>query len=444
MDNESDQITQHDITMLQEYLKESKELEKRKPRLPKVWDKVGKELMEGRPIPEEYRDRIGITNIVVHSEYIDGKYHYIPEGKTIQAYYDIQMKPWEDEAKKLNDKYHDVIFKVLRITLLSDLEDPERQHLILTHAGGSSLEELGIKELLRQVIKKTLPKVNSYKLSTIDFPLDKVNRDVWGLLYTDEEEKQISEKPVYRRYDVSKKGSKKPVRIQYSIDFTDLNNIKDVSITQKLEPFDKRIYLAIAARFNAGYDMMTIQQIYNDIGYTGRMGQADIDRFNKSITKMSRAQIHIDNQQEIEAGSYSYELFRYDGSLLPMERIQALVNGTPTKAVIHPFREPPLASLARGRKQITTVDIKLLNSPLNKTNSNIALEDYLIAEIARIKKNKRNNRLLYETIFDRVGVNTIKQKQRTIEKIRQLLNYYIECEYIKTFKETASGISIEG
>lgn len=412
------QLTPADIALLQEYLTAIEELEKKESEELSIvdWDSVMDAIHKTGEIPEEYRDRVGVME---HTELFDirqGKMCPLPE--PIKSYYDIEYESRQDEYRKLERKYHDTLIKALKFTIS---QDHEEQSLI---------------EKLQQIIsdnKEELPSVIAHKIKNVDFPLDKLNRDIWSLLEYD-----TKGQLTFQRYNVAKKGSKKPVDILYSLDFTDLEN---VSITRKLEPYDKRVYLAVAARFNAGYDVMTVQQIYNDMGYTGRAGASDIRKINAALTKMRSAQLFIDNIAE--AKSYKYDHFKYDGALLPMERIQAIINGQTAEAAIHLFREPPMVSFARERKQLTTIDIKLLDTPLNKTNANIALEDYLIEEIARIKKGNRSNKMLYETIYENTGIKTAKQKQRAPEKIRQLLSYYEACKFIKNYKEMKDGVAIE-
>lgn len=275
------------------------------------------------------------------------------------------------------------------------------------------------------------PTIPAHKLLKIDFPIDKVNNNVWRLLEDTKGQLKLT-------IDTTPATGKKQVEVLYSLDFTSLEN---VSITRKLEPYDKRVYLAVAAIFNDGYDVMSLQQIYNAMGYTGRMSATDIKKINAAITKMNGAHIYIDNLAEHNA--YKYDHFKYDGVLLPMERIQAVINGQPVEAAIHIFREPPMVSFARERKQITTLDIKLLDTPLSKTNANIQLEDYLLEQIAHIKKGKIRNKMLYKTIYEKAGITQKKQRQRAPEKIKQLLDHYVKCGHIKGYEDTGDGITIK-
>ncbi len=278
-----------------------------------------------------------------------------------------------------------------------------------------------------QIPDALMPHAKGIKARKIDLPLDKVNAKVWTLL----------EKDMHGQIAIAmeKRGSKKQISAYYSIDFEAL---KEVSITKKLDAFDRRVYIAIAALFNAGNQFITVPQIYDAMGYVSRPGTADISKISASVSKMAAAHIFIDNTEE--AREYKYDKFVYDASLLPMERIQAVINGQTVEA-IHPFREPPLVSFARGRKQLTTIDKKLLNSPLNKTNQNIEIEDYLLERIAHAKKGELSSKILYSTIFEEAHI-TGKQRQRTPAKVKALLDFYVSQKHIKSYKIEEDGVSI--
>ena len=285
-------------------------------------------------------------------------------------------------------------------------------------------------------LKPALPQISGQIAEKVEFPLDKVNSYIWRLLETDTNG-QIA-------FDVAPANSKKAAAIIYSIDFSEIS--KELSITKKLEPYDKLVYLAVSALYNEGKDVITLQQIYNTMGCTGRAGKTDREKINASLTKMVKASIFINNATEATALK-NRTRFTYDGSLLPMERIQAYVNGQLTESAIHIFREPPMVSFAKERKQITTIDRQLLESPLSKTNANILLEDYLIERISHIKKGKTSNKMLYKTIFENAAVKTEgkdarKYAERAKKKIRDLLNSYQAKKFIKGYTEEKDGISI--
>lgn len=277
---------------------------------------------------------------------------------------------------------------------------------------------------------KELPSITVRKMDGVDFPLDKVNANMWKLLEDTSGQYEF-------KFDVSKKGSAQPIDIYYVLDFSELQN---ASITKKLEIYDKRVYLAIAALYNGGYDRVSILQIYNTMGYKGRPGASDIKKINSSITKMNGAKLYINNMAEAKA--YKYDRFEYDGQLLPMERVKGIVNGQVAEAVIHIFREPPMVSFARQRKQITTINVRLLDTPLSKTSANMELEDYLLERISHMKKGSVRKRMLLATIYENANIKTIKQKQRAPEKIKKLLEHYKENGFIKGYRIDDKGVTI--
>lgn len=416
-----ERLTIADINKLQEYLTAVEELNRREPqKLPaEIWDKVWPEIQSTGQVPAEYRDRIGVNEVKERKHHFDGDRIVMDDGEQItKRYYDIVWERWNSEVVQLFRKYDDAILKALHAALTKDNE------------------QQSILEMLQQLIdenKANLPAIIVRKLQQMDFPLDKPNNNIWNLF------EEPTNGQIRMRFDVAKRGSGKPIDILYTLDF---RGLKNVEITRKLEPYDKRVYLAIAALFNDGYEYMSLQQIYNTMAYPGRMSATDINKINAAITKMSGAWLNIDNIDESKAYK-DRKHFKYDAPLLVMERAQAVVNGKIADAIIHVFREPAMVSFARERKQITTINIKLLDTPLSKTNANIALEDYLIEQIAYMKNGKIRNKMLYSTIYENAGITQKKQKQRAPAKIRKLLDHYQTCGYIKAYKEKTDGIEIQ-
>lgn len=278
---------------------------------------------------------------------------------------------------------------------------------------------------------KELPDVLVHKLENIDFPVDKVNSKIWKMFDNTNGQYKIN-------FNVSKRGNSRQIAVVYSLDFNDLPN--DMVISRKLEIYDKRVCLAIAALYNDGCEFMSVSQIYDSMGNKGRPGASDIKKINDSITKMNGATLSLNNKAEADA--YNYDYFEYDGKLLQMERIKGIVKGQVSETVIHVFREPAIVTFARQRKQITTISKKLLNSPLSKTNANMELEDYLIERISHMKKRKIRNKMLFTTIYENTHISSVKQKQRAPEKIKKLLEHYKANNFIKGYRMERDGVTI--
>lgn len=278
--------------------------------------------------------------------------------------------------------------------------------------------------------------VTTKPAESVNYPLDKPNSVIWNLLTTADPDGQLALDIV-----TSKSCSEQDAVIYYGINFDELE--KGLTITKQLTPFDKRVYIAAAALFNAGNETVSIRQIYKSMGNIGEPPMRDIQKINDSLTKMSAARVYLDNIKEITEMK-GYKHFKYDASLLPFERVSAYVNGQLTESAIHFFREPPLISFAKKRKQITTFPRKVLESPVNKTDANLMIDDYLLERIGRMKDDKGNTprKMLYDTIFKQCQIKTAKQKQRAPEKIKRYLDFYKKVGHIKDYAEEADGLTI--
>ena len=284
---------------------------------------------------------------------------------------------------------------------------------------------------------KELPRILSNPTDLLNYPLNKPNSKVWNSLTGADVNGQLALDII-----TSKKGSKQEAIVYYGIRFDELET--DLKITKQLTPFDKRCYIATAALYNGGNDVISATQIYKMMGNAGQPKTDQIQKINDSLTKMGAARVYIDNTKEVQVNR-KYNHFKYDASLLPFERISAYINNTLCEAAIHLFREPPLITFARERGQITGLTRQLLESPISKTDANLRLEDYLLERISHMKnpKSKAPRKMLYSTIYNQCGIITKKQKQRAPEKIRRYLEHYKKCSFIIGYKEVADGITIQ-
>lgn len=287
---------------------------------------------------------------------------------------------------------------------------------------------------LQRILKAARKRINIKGSSPdkINYPLDKLNRYIW------------TGQDLPRELDVGtqKRGSKQETSVLFTIDFDALDQYIELSKT--LTAFDKRVYIAVSAIYQyTGNDVMSVGQIYRAMGGINQLNEQYKQKIYKSLTKMLTTRISVNNNKEREVYK-NYPQFVYDGALLPFERVTAYINGALVESAIHIFRYPPLIDFAKGRKQITTIDRQLLESPINKTESNLRLENYLLETIAGMKNNRKLSRkMLYSKIYSKCDISTKKQKQRAPEKIKRYLNHYKTCEWIKGYKESNERDGIE-
>lgn len=370
-----------------------------------------------------------IVNSEVYKGIGDAMRYLVENSEAIQQ----RLREWQQlepflEAELKKPEYNGITID----ELFNNAETDENGDIL-----AGSLLDKAITAAKAAMLAQELPIVTvTGKISEVDYPLDKINANVWRLLKEADKTGQLT-------FAAEKRGSRKTADIIYSIDFEALEQENGVTITKKLTAFDKRVYIAASALYNNGFDVVTVVQIYAAMGNTGRPASTDIKKINDSLTKMRAAHIYLSNESEHQLYS-KYDKFVYDASLLPMERISAVINGQTVDSAIHLFREPPLTSFARERKQITTVSRHLLESPLSKTDANLLIDDYLIERISHIKnsKGKTSNKLLYSTIYEKCQITTKMQRSRAKEKISKYLSHYKECKFIKDYKEAADGITI--
>ena len=303
-------------------------------------------------------------------------------------------------------------------------------HLEALQSDRTGLEEIN-KAIKHSMKKLDLPVFTARVSQRLEFPLDKVNSKIWNLLET-----PTGQQLAFSMLPKRKSGIDKDVI--YSLDFSEVE--KELSISKKLEPYDKLVYIAIGSLFSAGFETITLRQIYAQMGKDGRASTDDLSKINNSITKMTAARLYLNNGIEASRAK-NRTTFVYDGALLPMKRIQAFVNGQLSESAIRLLDEPPMITFAKQRQQITTIKRSLLATPLNQTNQNIALQNYLIERIAHIKKGSLSNKILYKTIFENIGI-TGKQQKRALPKITKLLEHYQKEGFIKSYKVEKDGVSI--
>lgn len=338
----------------------------------------------------------------------------LEELRELRPYLDAELKRADYSAEDFND----IARRYTLGELLDLLRDPGSEFAQIMDAARDARDTIEAAKVKRADI--------------IEYPLDKPNSYIWNLLEKDTGG-QI-------KFDMLPKQAQLQATAIYSINFDELSN--DLQITKRLTPFDKRVYIAVSALFNAGNTVITLTQIYYAMGYTGKPNTRDLNRINDAITKMNGAKILFDNQHEADALN-RIKRFKYDGSLLPIERLTAIVNGRLTDAAIRLFREPPLMSFAKQRQQITTISVKLLQSPVNKTDANLQIDDYLIERISKAKNGSaRSCRILYKTLYERTGIKDKKQRQRAPAKIQRYLDYYQQQEFITNYTLQADGITV--
>lgn len=255
--------------------------------------------------------------------------------------------------------------------------------------------------------EKEITALEPYRANKMLLPTDKMNLFVWNLKET---HGQIE-------FDLSRAGSDDNATARFSLTFDDDPNIK---ITKEINHFDKRVMSAAGTAFNSGHPIISATGIYYAIGGTGKPGASTIERIDKALSKLDLAKVFIDNT--IEANIYNYDTFRKEDRLLHFKRVTAMSNGKIADTFIQILEEPILIAFARQRKQISAVPMRVLQSPVSKTNNHLQIEDYLLWRIVQ-QKNEINK------------LKEQQQKKYTQNRQRQLREAGTLTILLRTFYE---------
>ena len=380
-------------------------------------------------------------------------YNYYDEGAAadIAAIIADKAKEWGAEVPEvltvdeiLNNRLRNRRFGLAWINRDKYQESIEKKYV------STFYEKVAVRELYEEEDRKnagaplrpaTLPQLKAIQAAALEYPLDKIDRTLWRL-----GEEDLGGQ---LRFAFEKHGTKREINALVSINFDDLA-AAGIKFTRQLTQFDKRVYIATGALYNSSLDngITTARQIYYAMGNYRKApngkeknpSSADIEKINQSLTKLAGTRLTLDNSEEVKAG-YNYSKFIYDGALLPMERVtRQNVNGKIIESAIHMFREPPLLSFAKGRKQFTTIPRGLLEVGISNTEDKLAIEDYLIERISRADTATFTIRL--DTLYQEIKLTGYKQRQRAPEKIKAILDHYKAQKFIKGFRITKDKIDI--
>lgn len=243
---------------------------------------------------------------------------------------------------------------------------------------------------------------------------------------------------------MERKGSKKTITTYASIDFDKLNGNITIRGKKELTLYDRAVHDAITTLYVKGEnEYITHQMIYQTM--TGNpnaiLHAKQAETVSDSITKFLYSEVTIEAQEEADA--YGYDKLNYSSSLISGERATATIKGIKIEC-LHLFRSPVLYEYASKKNQIESFDIKLLNSPINKTEEIIALQDYLLRRILAVKSNgKLPKTMLYETVYNQIGVKAASsgalrvKKAKIREQIKRILDYFKTENFIGDYMENS-------
>ena len=243
---------------------------------------------------------------------------------------------------------------------------------------------------------------------------------------------------------VERRGSKKEINTLLSMSFDELEKAGVIIDAKKLTPFDREVHDAITTLFvEGGNDVMSVEMIYRTmIGKPkARLAPKQAEAITQSITKMMHTLITIDASQEAKA--YGFDNLKYRGNLLYAEMAIASINNNVIEA-LHVIKEPVLYTYANRTNRIGRVDMKLLDSPINKNEETIILQGYLYRRILAMQHGQ-NKSIVYDTVYKQLSIDAPsaaalrKKKADVRSKIKTLLDYWKKEKFIAGYVENKRG-----
>lgn len=301
------------------------------------------------------------------------------------------------------------------------------------------IQDLGFTELLK-MLGPSEATVNTIYPVKFLAPTDKVS----SLAFSNElAGDQIQKLAMERR------GSKKQITTLASIDFEKLDGSVQIKNRRELTAYDREVHDAIITLYVDGSnEYITPQMIYQVM--TGNpdayLNPKQAEAISESITKCMYSKLTIDASEEAEI--YGFDSFKYDGNLISGERVTATLNGTVAEC-LRILRPPVLYEYANKKNQIGRFDIKLLNSPINKTEEIITLQGYLYRRILSMKGSANLSKtIVYDTVYNQIEVTATsdgalrKKKSKVRDQIKKILDYWKQEGFIANYLENKRGTKI--
>lgn len=226
-------------------------------------------------------------------------------------------------------------------------------------------------------------------------------------------------------------------------------------LTANLTPYERVLYNGICSIAESGGRYFTINQLYNTITGTKKKPTAKAAALiEQSIQRLMSIVIKVDISDEIRAArgltDGQKELTQIGGALLNARWVKFKapkeINGVITGYEL--LAAPILLEYANIFKQVIRVNkeitaIEDINGGLITLNERrLAIRDYLLTEIERLRIGRRDNNLIkYSTVF---SVCAIQDEHRHIDRykifISECLAFWKTKGHIKRYIEKPDGV----
>ena len=245
--------------------------------------------------------------------------------------------------------------------------------------------------------------------------------------------------------NVAKRGTPE-INLKVSINIIDSNIL--INGKPGLGPYDREVHDAIVTLYLAGNSCFTAQMIYRTM--TGNekttLGEKQHENIMSSLRKLMSSVIEIDNSEEAKARK-NIKPFKLTSNLIQAKFLTDIKHKGNPLDPIQISEVPILYTYANTKNQVSRIDMKLLNSPIDKTEENIILQGYLQR---RISAKALNNTIDYDTVYSHLGIaaetpGALRKREHDIrKKCSKILDYWIAQDFIRGYEQIHKGRKIHG
>ena len=335
----------------------------------------------------------------------------------------LKLKLDEEEFKRATELVNKSI----------ELEESESPPELITKLIAEEIKKFQNELLAKRNIKDVVTKAPKQWITLID-KVSRIAFDGEGALY-DENEVNVR---------LSGRKSKKEILSLVRLDYSD--NAIQISGEKELTQYDREVHDALVTLYiDGGNEYITPQMIYKAM--TGnpeaKLPPKQQEAISRSLNKLMCSLLTINASKE-ECKAYGIDKYTCEGPVIEGKKATAKVNGVIVE-VYHLSSEPALYTHADLINQICRLDIKLLNSPVNKNEENITLQGYLLRRINGIKRGKLSPTILYKSIYEQLNIQATsdgalrKKKLKVRNTVKKILDYLKAHDFIKNYTENIDG-----
>lgn len=310
-----------------------------------------------------------------------------------------------------------------------------------------------VKALVSEVFQDPTPIAQIEKIGYINSSMpEEVKKGRSNLIDDVISANQSDHKNVVLENDEISELTQNPVSSRISLSFGDTEE-GVVMCSRVLTNFDREVIDAVSslAPFTQIMTAATIYRVITGKNESSPVNSRQKQRVEESMDRCSGCKVTIDITSKISNDSSYHrqrdESVTYSGQAISFETIKhSNRKGTTTYYKVAYI--PPFYRFAEKLGKISVVPLRLLDSPVSKTDSVIAMQSFLLREIDTMKRDVHKSREinwndLYQMASQEGRILSKKENLRIRTSILSILDFWISEEFILNYESLLEKDLIE-